>query len=175
MRMYPILGIDRQRTSVYAVLTLCFFLASCENREGKKSLPTTWTIAVKTIRGKVKPDYEYTAVPDAANNGCSFATSASGVYPDLHLKVCSGDTIQWKGYSNGDSHEMVVFVADKILHDSSGNAQATFPAANGSPTPQGIVSTDPAVQRVDHDWYVMLFDKQAGEAHYDDPKIIIGK
>ena len=170
----PIPGRARNRTSVSAILALCFFLTSCGFRGGT-SVPTTWTITVKTAPGKVKPDYEFTASPDAAHNGCSHATSASGVYPAVHLQVCPSDIIQWQGYSNGNQHEMVVFVSDKILHDHSGNAQATFPASNGNPTPPGNVSTDPSLQGVDHEWFVMLFDKQTGDVHYDDPKILIGR
>lgn len=174
MRIDSILGSARKRTSVSAVLALVFFLASCGIRSGK-NLQTTWTIAVKTTPGKLKPEYAYTAAPDAANKGCSYATGASGPYPATHLEVCSGDIIQWRGYSNGNSHEMVVFVSDQILQDRSGNVQATFPSTNGGATPQGIVTSNTTLQNADHEWYVMLFDKQSGEVHYDDPKILIGR
>ncbi len=175
MWIHPILGVDRKRNSVYAFLALCFFLTSCGGSSDRRSLPTTWTITVKATPGKVKPDYEFTAAPDAAHNGCSFATASSGVYPARHLEVCSGDIIQWIGESKGNSHELVVFVSDQILQDGSGNTVATFPASNGGATPKAKVTTDPVAQRVDHEWFVMLFDKQGNEPHYDDPKIIIGK
>ena len=90
-------------------------------------------------------------------------------------EVCSGDSTQWIGQSTGNSHELVVFLSDRILQDGSGNTVATFPASNGNPTPKGKVTTNPAARRIDHEWFVMLFDKQANEAHYDDPKILIGK
>lgn len=68
-----------------------------------------------------------------------------------------------------------MFVSDEILQDGSGNTVAAFPASNGGATPKGKITTNPAAQRIDHEWFVMLFDKQGNETHYDDPKIIIGK
>ena len=176
------LATNHKRMAVHAVAaaSLGIFLISC-GKLGQGSPPvsttslsTTWTITVKVTNGVTKPTYAFTASPDASHNGCSFATSASGVYPANHLEVCSGDVVQWQGDSGGRPHDLVIFVSDRILIDGSGNPLTTIFASNGNPTAGGNVSTS-AAKKVDHEWYVTLVDKQTNETHYDDPKIIIGK
>ena len=176
MRIDSILGSDRKRNSVYAVLALGFFLASCgirigqdfannldhrgqdDSREGKTGLCNLPPRPMQLTRDAVSPQ------------------APSGPYPATILKVCSGDTFNGSGYSNGNSHELVVFVSDQILQDRSGNVQATFPASKMEALRRkGIVTSNTTLQNADHEWYVMLFDKQSGEVHYDDPKILIGR
>jgi hypothetical protein len=131
------------------------------------SIPTNWLITVVAPKGKTEAvTYSVTANPDASHGGCSYAAppyTGTSVRGDVPL--CTNDTIQWQGSSDGGSHELVVFVADQILNDT------TFRGTSGSPSTIGSLTTSVSG---DHQYYVVLYDKKNKQVHEGDPKIIIG-
>ncbi len=163
-----------QRFSVYVigVVGCGISLGSCSFlRKPTTTLQTTWTITVDVTSGATIP--KYSAKPDilASQNGCAHAT---GPVPDAStLEICANDIVKWQGISPGRQHELVVFMSDEILNDGSGKTEATFPASDGNPTPQGYVSPNADKSKY-HEWYVVLFDKHTGKVHHGDPKIKIG-
>ena len=164
------------RFTVIGIVACGISLVSCNFFVHKPltTLPTTWTIKVDVTSGATTPQYSATTNILASQNGCSYAT---GPISDAStLQICSNDMVNWQGNSTGQKHELVVFMSDEILNDSSGSGaktKSTFPASDGNPTPLGYVS--PTADKLKyHEWYVVLYDKQNQKAHYGDPKIKIG-
>jgi hypothetical protein len=164
------------------IAVLVILPSGCEKhgmpgKPGGKS--TNWLITVNVTSGK--PSYTVLASPDANNGGCSYANSPQEPYPyplQDGLEICPNDSVNWQGLSTGQKHELIVFVSDKILKDkptSSGNAMTIFAGSDGTATLPGYASTDPKIQSIPHEWYMVLFDKLNGHVHSDDPKIMIGK
>jgi hypothetical protein len=164
-----------------AMASLCAAMGSCHpsakspTPKGTTTVATTWVIKVQVTPQRPKPtSYTFTAQPPAAANGCKYATASSGSYPPGGLKVCLGDTIQWKGDSPGNNNDLAITMPDQILNDDQGNATSSFAASNGATTTGGGMNSS-AKKKSHHEWFVTLFDHQTGEHHSDDPKIIIGQ
>ena len=151
---------------ILVVALFAFYVNSLAVRAATQ--PTTWTITVD-IKGGDKPQYEVTYSPDADHGGCGYAKP--GVDP-YNLKICPTDSVIWQGASNGQKHDLVVFMSDHIL-TVKGNPTTTFKASDGNPTDTGTVSTS-AIQGVGHEWYVAIYEKNGAKMHSDDPQIIIG-
>lgn len=163
-----------QRFSVYVigVVGCSISLVSCSFfHKPATTLQTTWTITVDVTSGATTPKYSATTDILASQNGCTYATGP--VADASTLQICSNDIVKWQGKSPGQQHELVVFMSDEILNDSSGKTETIFPASDGNPTPLGSVSPN-ADKSNYHEWYVVLFDKHTGKVHHGDPRIKIG-
>jgi hypothetical protein len=145
--------------------------------------PTLWTITVTAVHGTSTPTYGFQADPIKSTGGCPLALSSSGNYdPKIPLQVCSGDIIRWSGTAERHKHDMIVFIADEILQDKASGTTASTRVGKvkGTPSDPNETETDDAkvvasASGAAHEWFVVVCNKDTGETHHGDPKIMIGK
>ncbi len=132
-------------------------------------LPTNWSIQVIAPNDSSETvTYQVSATPDAAHNGCSDAKAPYIGATNGDISMCAQDKVRWQGVSDGNKHELVVFVSDNILNST------TFRGTDHNPTQQGSLQVSPPATATNHEYYVVLWDKNHNHVHHGDPKIIIG-
>lgn len=134
--------------------------------------PTTWVIQVIAPNDSTETvTYSVSASPDAAHRGCSDAKPPYiGTNTNGDISMCAHDTVQWQGVSVGNHHELVVFVSDNILNTTTFRGKD-----HGLSLPAGTLNVSPPPSiPTNHEYYVVLWDKDHNQVHHGDPKIIIG-
>lgn len=152
---------------------LFLLLTSCRNLQPPPpppSNPINWTVTVGPGATYGTVTFSFSEMQN--DNRCNLY----GNTPDHNrgdITLCPGDTVQWI-VANHSSHELVVFVPDKILD------QRTFATWDGDQNPHrsGVIN---ATLTGRHDYFVALFDRthandpNAHMYHDDrDPVIIVG-
>ena len=151
-----------------------FSLRSSKVPPTPTTLQTTWIIKFHTDSASIKYDL-VDAKPDKNHGGCQYATTPPTTLDPKNLVICQNDIVRWQATTPGQQHDLIIFMTDRILQDQGnpGNPVTTFLGKDGNPTtPPGLVAAPDYNQ---HDWYVVVIDRQnpAGSAH-DDPKIKVG-
>lgn len=158
--------------SIYSVIVTVFCIFLTQRAQAQ----TQWTITIDATGSQPKP-HGYTVARKDIGSPCSYNNSNSDA---PKLKVCGNDIVQWIASTAADSsgikkNELFIFHEDKVLLDGNKNSIQLLHESDGNAA-EGIV--DPSAvqpgQDVDHEYYVIVYDRSHKKWYVEDPKIIIG-